>query len=197
MPHMHTSYPKLAYPNAPIWPHSHARLTCSVKLARASRASFKSRESPMIQLLLSDSIQITDGPHGLIVHFNSQSFPLTSGRAESILTNLLLHIRCGVSHTRISEHLRDHQSSTVIGTHCPCCKLEGRLLYAQGRKSSSEADRLIAARAHTGGKVEVRHIKPGLSGAQLKAYESAYNTRTTPHPTNIVKSVNKRIEDLI
>jgi len=150
----------------------------------------------MIQLMISDALQITDGPHGLIAHFNHQSFPLSQGQAEKTLINLFMHIRCNIAPARICEHLRDHQSSTVIGPHCPCCKLEGRTLTALGRRTVSEADRIIASRAHTGGRVEVRRIKSGISGAQLRAYEDAYAKRTTPH-SNVVKSVNKRIEDLI
>ena len=149
----------------------------------------------MIQLLISDS----DGRIGVVLMDDSNTshhIPLTTGSIERILTNLCLHINSGIAYHRIVEHATYHQSTTIIDSHCPCCKLEGRILAAQGRRASSEADRLIASRAHTGGKVEVRRIKPGISGAQLRAYEEAYAKRTTPH-SNVVKSVNKRIEDLI
>jgi hypothetical protein len=119
---------------------------------------------------------------------------LSTGRVERTLDNIFLHIASGIPLPRIASHFSEH---TNAESSCPCCKLEGRILSGSGRRKVSETDRLIASRAHTGGRVEIRHIRPGLSGAQLRAYEAAYNTRTTPHPTNIVKSVNKRIEDLI
>jgi hypothetical protein len=121
------------------------------------------------------------------------SFPLPLGHAERALEDACLHIRSGMHPQKITTHFLEHK---FADSHCPCCKLEGRILSAQGRKHSTETDRLIASRAHTGGRVEVRHIRPGISGAQLKAYEAAYAKRTTPH-SNVVKSVNKRIDDLI
>jgi hypothetical protein len=122
------------------------------------------------------------------------SFPLPIGHAERALSNAFLHLTSGIHIARIIEHFHLH---TNAESSCPCCKLEGRILSGQGRKTVRSEDMFRAARAHHTGKVEIRHIRPGLSGAQLRAYEAAYNTRTTPHPTNVVKSVNKRIEDLI
>jgi hypothetical protein len=165
-----------------------------------------------IQLLLSDSLQITDGPHGLILHFNSQAFTLTVGREGSIITNTFLHIRSGINHARICEHLRDHQSTTAIAPNCPCCKMEGRVLSSSGRKTVRSDDLFRAVRAHSTGTVQVRHIaaaasrpsadvsakvyKPNLSGAQLRAQEAALLKRTTPH-SNVTRRVKQRIEDLI
>jgi hypothetical protein len=143
------------------------------------------------------TLSVLQGPNGLLGLITSEgqshTFPI-HGRAETTLSNALLHIASGLSAIRISDHFTNHFDAL---SSCPCCKLEGRILSGLGRRKVSEADRLIASRAHTGGKVEVRHIRVNLSGAQLKAYESAYAKRTTPHPTNIVKRVNKRIEDLI
>jgi hypothetical protein len=121
----------------------------------------------------------------------SYSFPI-HGRAETVLSNALLHIASGLSAARIAEHFNLHN---FADSHCPCCKLEGRIMAASGRRSVS-GQAAYAPRGGSGGKVEIRHIRPGISGAQLKAYEAAYAKRTTPH-SNVIKSVNKRIEDLI
>jgi hypothetical protein len=142
------------------------------------------------------SLSVRLDSNGLVGVINeegtSHSFPI-HGRAETALSNALLHIAAGLSTRRICEHFELH---TFAESSCPCCKLEGRILSAQGRRKSSEADRLIAARAHHGGRVEVRHIRPGLSGAQLLAHEAAHTKRTTPH-SNVTKIVKQRIEDLI
>jgi hypothetical protein len=146
-------------------------------------------EKPTLSVHMSDQ-----GLTATITHETSHySFPLPLGHAERALSNALLHLASGLAATRICEHFLTHSQAD---SHCPCCKLEGRILSGMGRKTVRSEDLFRAARAHHSGKVEVRHIRPGISGAQLRAYEAAYTKRTTPH-SNVVKSVNKRIEDLI
>jgi hypothetical protein len=122
----------------------------------------------------------------------SFSFPI-HGRAETALSNALLHITSGVHTYRIIEHFQQHN---LAEPKCPCCILEGRILSGQGRKTVKSDDMFRAARTHSTGTVQVRHIKPGISGAQLKAYEAAYAKRNEPH-SNVTLRVKQRIEDLI
>jgi hypothetical protein len=147
------------------------------------------------------SIHIIDSPTGLLITgwgFSTCAnldppIPIPRGQTERILMDLCLHIRSGINPSKILEHLSYHQSTTTIDSQCPCCKLEGRIMAASGRK---RPDTSISHRAAHGGTVQVRHIRSGISGAQLKAYEEAYAKRTTPH-SNVTKIVKQRIEDLI
>jgi hypothetical protein len=141
------------------------------------------------------TLSVRLSPNGLVgvIHEDglSFSFPI-HGRAETALSNALLHITSGVHTYRIIEHFQQHN---LAESKCPCCNLEGRILSGQGRRSIS-GQAAHAPRSGSGGTVQVRHIKPNLSGAQLKAYEAAYTKRTTPH-SNVTKIVKRRIEDLI
>ena len=132
---------------------------------------------PHIPVALPD-LKVRQGNKGLIALITHESttttIPLPQGVVERRLTSILLHIASGLSPQKIATHFTDH---THADPHCPCCKLEGRILTASGRRQVSEADRLIASRNAGGGRVEVRHIRTGLSGAQLRAHEEAYFLR--------------------
>ena len=117
---------------------------------------------------------------------------LPTGKVERTLDNIFLHISSGLALPKIAAHFRDH---TNAEPQCPCCKLEGRILSGMGRKAMRSEDLFQAARAHTGGKVEIRHIRPGLSGAQIADLDRrASQRKPTPEP---VKFVSTPIEELI
>jgi hypothetical protein len=117
---------------------------------------------------------------------------LPTGRVERTLDNIFLHAASGISLPKIAAHFTDH---TNAEPQCPCCKLEGRILSGQGRHTMRSEDLFRAARAHTGGKVEIRHIRPGLSGAQIADLDRrASQRKPTPEP---IKFVSTPIEELI
>jgi len=117
---------------------------------------------------------------------------LPTGRVERTLDNIFLHAASGISLPKIAAHFTDH---SLAEPQCPCCKLEGRILSGQGRHTMRSEDLFRAARAHTGGKVEIRHIRPGLSGAQIADLDRrASQRKPTPEP---VKFVSTPIEELI
>ena len=144
----------------------------------------------------SPSLSVRQGSKSLIASITHEgqtySFPLPIGHAERALESALLHITSGIHTSRIIEHFHSH---TNAEPQCPCCKLEGRILSGMGRHTMRSEDLFRAARAHTGGKVEIRHLKAGLSGRQIADLDRrASQRKPTPEP---VKFVSTPIEELI
>ena len=143
------------------------------------------------------TITITESPSGLAVvwgqHPSISTIPLNATHAERTLTNLFMHLRCRVKPSRIHEHLTYHQSDA--DPQCPCCKLEGRVLSALGRKANSQVSRGPASSS----KVQIRHLPAGLSGAQIAELDRKRGLWANKSPTaqQPLKSTKQRIEDLI
>jgi len=138
----------------------------------------------------SDAVIITDSPNGLSVIINNTPIPLRASHAERTIHDILLFKRASIPPPRIASHLEEHQSTP--DPKCGCCILSGRVMSAQGRRLTTDADRAIAARKRESGTVQVRRFRTGLSGSQLSAMlkrgatPSEINraaTREQPKPT--------------
>lgn len=124
----------------------------------------------------------------------NHTIPLNRGRVETVLENAQLHMRSGIHSHRIIEHFTHH--ATDADPQCPCCKLEGRILSAQGRKSNLQYTPSRKNRA--GGTVQIRHLRPGLSGAQIRELDRRASLRSSkPAQPEPIKSTTQRVEDLI
>jgi len=113
---------------------------------------------------------ITDAPDGLAViglTADQTPIPLRPSHAERTIHDILLAKRAGASPALLAKHLLEHQSDPT--SNCRICQLTGRVMSAQGRRLTSEADRAIASRKRDSGTVQVRRFRPGLSGAQLSS----------------------------
>jgi hypothetical protein len=135
------------------------------------------------------SLTLTENPSGLSISLNNQTIPLPPGRAEKTLSDIFLHMRAGLSAERIAFHLTYH---TIADHSCPCCKLEGRVLAAKGRRAPPVQNTQI----HLGGRTIVRH-PTGASGAQILAAQRRAALYTTPPKSTVVARCKKRIEDMI
>jgi hypothetical protein len=141
------------------------------------------------------TLTITDSPTGLAIIFNESTIPLSPTHAERTLSDTLLCVRAGISTPIITNHLLTHQSTP--SSKCGACLLTGRVLSAQGRRLTSEADRSISSRKHNSGTVQVRHLPAGLSGAQISALIHRRTLYATPPQSTVVASTKRRLEDLI
>jgi hypothetical protein len=131
-----------------------------------------------------------------ILSNNDQSIaiPLPTGKVERTLDNIFLHLSAGLSLSKMAAHFTDH---TIAEPSCPCCKLEGRLLSGQGRRTMRSEDMFRASRSTAGGRVEIRHLKAGLSGAQIAALDRRASARQSKPTVEPVKFVSTPIEELI
>ena len=120
-------------------------------------------------------LTLTETPIGLAVSYDgSAPIPLKPGYESSTLNNLFIHLRGGSSSSSIlRSHVSEHQGQA--SSSCPFCKVEGKILSAQGRTYISQTK--YAAYAPQPGKADLLAIAKIIPEGTTAASISAKQTR--------------------
>lgn len=123
---------------------------------------------------MTTSLETLFGPDGLQLALREQTadpdtshkflVTLPPGRVERALTEAHLLLQTfGTPNGTVPSHVRWHYEETSPRATCPCCKLLGRVLTAQGRRAPSEQEMRRA---------NIKVVRPGVTGEGLAKAEA-------------------------